>query len=254
MKNMHSVSDDDFDKLFQDRLYSYEAEPNDAVWAGITEQLGTRKKKQPFPILTIAAASMAAFIGFGIWLAETKEPMRLSGKADRISTESPVVESAAPAIAKREVVTEKSVALKSLVAKIAPAPVQKNDPVSRPKSEIKTPTSLKVAALNSSSETALGIDEPIERNEDKSNTSVISGKSSLKEAVMLSLAPETEIQPEEVEQYQKQKRIKSVGSLVNFVVSKVDKRKEKIIEFEDGDEGTKVSGLNLGLLKFKAKD
>jgi hypothetical protein len=53
---------------------------------------------------------------------------------------------------------------------------------------------------------------------------------------------------------QKAKKINSVGSFVNFVVSKVDKRKNKIIEFEDGDEGTMVSSVNLLLLKYKAKE
>jgi hypothetical protein len=45
-----------------------------------------------------------------------------------------------------------------------------------------------------------------------------------------------------------------VSSVVNFVIGKVDKRKDKLIEFEDNDEGTKVKSMNLILLKFKAKN
>jgi hypothetical protein len=69
-----------------------------------------------------------------------------------------------------------------------------------------------------------------------------------------SLAISTKADDEMQDMTPKQTRIKSVGSLVNFVVGKVDKRKNKIIEFEDNDEGTKVSGLNLRLLKFQSKD
>src|SRR5690606_128833 len=41
------------------------------------------------------------------------------------------------------------------------------------------------------------------------------------------------------------KKITSIGSLVNFVVSRVDHREDKIIEFMDGEEGSEVSGINL---------
>jgi len=40
---------------------------------------------------------------------------------------------------------------------------------------------------------------------------------------------------------------------VNFVIAQVDKREDKLIEFTESDEGTEVSGINLGLLKIKSK-
>jgi hypothetical protein len=49
-------------------------------------------------------------------------------------------------------------------------------------------------------------------------------------------------------------RIKSIGGLVNFVIAQVDKREDKIIEFRDGEEGSEVSGINLGPLKFKNRN
>ena len=49
-------------------------------------------------------------------------------------------------------------------------------------------------------------------------------------------------------------KIKSVGSLINFVISRVDKREDKIIEFKDGKEGSAVSVINLGLIKFKSRN
>ena len=50
-----------------------------------------------------------------------------------------------------------------------------------------------------------------------------------------------------------QRKIRSIGSLVNFVIAKVDKREDKLIEFKDSDEGSEVSGINLGLVKIKSK-
>jgi hypothetical protein len=49
------------------------------------------------------------------------------------------------------------------------------------------------------------------------------------------------------------RKIKGVGGLVNFVIAQVDKREDKLIEFTESDEGTEVSGINLGLLKIKSK-
>ena len=49
------------------------------------------------------------------------------------------------------------------------------------------------------------------------------------------------------------KKIRSIGGLVNFVIARVDKRDDKIIEFKEGAEGSEVSGINLGLVKFKSR-
>jgi hypothetical protein len=49
------------------------------------------------------------------------------------------------------------------------------------------------------------------------------------------------------------KRVKGIGGLVNFVIAQVDKREDKLIEFTESDEGTEISGINLGLLKIKSK-
>ncbi|TZF81294.1 hypothetical protein FW774_18650 [Pedobacter sp. BS3] len=49
-------------------------------------------------------------------------------------------------------------------------------------------------------------------------------------------------------------RIKSVGDIINFVVSKVDKRPEKLLQFQDSDEGAEVTGINLGLVKYRSRN
>jgi hypothetical protein len=48
--------------------------------------------------------------------------------------------------------------------------------------------------------------------------------------------------------------IHSLGDLVNVLVAKVDKRKDKIIEFTADDDGeSTVTGLNLGIIKLKKR-
>jgi len=45
--------------------------------------------------------------------------------------------------------------------------------------------------------------------------------------------------------------IHSLGGLINAVVARVDKRRDKIIEFTDDDDETNVTGVNLGIIKIK---
>ena len=248
MKNMQPMLDDDFDKLFKEKLYSYETEPANTVWAGITEKLDPGKKKRSFPILRIAAASLAAIIGLGIWLAETKEPMKLTAGSD-----------AFPAMREQQEV-KAPLRPENSDTNIQPAkPVAEEVEVITSKPKVKAAKALASVSVPSSHKIEIvkaEVDEDtapsVTMIEEKEKT--VTARIRPKEVQALALASETAIQQEEDVLQQKQRRISSVGSLVNFVVSKVDKRKEKIIEFEDGDEGTKVSGLNLGLLKFKAKE
>ena len=47
-------------------------------------------------------------------------------------------------------------------------------------------------------------------------------------------------------------KIHSFGDLVNLVVDKVDKRKDKVLEFtDDGDGDSNLTGVNLGIVKIK---
>jgi hypothetical protein len=47
-------------------------------------------------------------------------------------------------------------------------------------------------------------------------------------------------------------RIHSFGDLVNVLVAKVDKRKDKVIEFTADDDGeSNITGVNLGIIKIK---
>jgi len=45
--------------------------------------------------------------------------------------------------------------------------------------------------------------------------------------------------------------IRNLGGLINAVVAKIDKRRDKIIEFTDDDDETNVTGINLGIIKIK---
>ena len=49
-------------------------------------------------------------------------------------------------------------------------------------------------------------------------------------------------------------KMHSLGDLINAVVAKVDKRKDKFIEFTDKDEESLITGVNLGIFKIKKEE
>lgn len=247
MKNMHSVSDEDCDKLFRDKLYSFETEPSDAVWGSITEQLNSGKEVRSFPILRIAAASMVVMIGFGMWLAATKKPMRLTGTKNTISI-SPTQETRKVSVQPPNQVVE-SVPVQ-IASKVKMVPVSVASTVARKsqtreeKLVITVDTEQLEGKEDIKSVIAAVKEQPAAENESLAE----------KQAPSMTLASQPVIELGENESPLRPAKIRSVGSLVNFVVSKVDKRKNKIIEFKEGDEGVVVSGIDLGLLKYKSKD
>lgn len=243
MKKIDPVTDKDFDKVFREKLYPIEMQPADSVWEGISKQLDINKKKRSFPVLWLAAASMAAVVGAGVWFSSQKEPMKLTGTAD-VNIEEAIIQPV-PKVAVN-VDSKKSTLKETKVLLSIPKRISKSK-----KSVISKVASSEVSIAQASS---LKEDKPVENPVAASAKQETGYKAATieiqAEPQVLALA-EPEIAPDEPQV--KERKIRSVGSLVNFVVSKVDKRKNKIIEFEDGDEGTMVSGLNLGPLKFQAK-
>ena len=49
------------------------------------------------------------------------------------------------------------------------------------------------------------------------------------------------------------KGIRNVGDVVNLIVNKVDKRKDKFIQFRTDDDDSSISAINIGPFKFGKK-
>ena len=242
MKDQGKFSDNDFDALFKEKLSSLEIKPTGKVWKGISEQLHNGKRKRNFPVLWIAAASMAAIIGVGFWLSSTKEPMQLTGTTGlKPNTELPAT--VEKDIAKKIEVLPLEEKREYKIKLVRTKPVKKSTEIS--KSRTFEPNDMNRPSVAKIGEKELEASAKI----DQEKTDIQSLTNVKEDLPVLAQVPDADVVEEP-----RQKRIKSVGSLVNFVVGKVDKRKNKIIEFEDDDEGTRVSGLNLGVLKFQAKE
>ena len=262
---MHPISDKELHKLFQQRFGDLEIEPSAAVWEKITGTMDQKRRKKAFPSFWMAAASIVVLISAGLLYFRPQEVIKLQGStemAQNIEGNSSRSElSEAPLSIEAPLYSTQSE--KANLPEFSPvnaSEVKSNEyslvqmsPVTEP--EVKVPAAEPVVIAS----------EPVKKvNQVQPKKSVkvpnrYSGDQSALDVTQPDMMakvdfPEDGINPDEDEsEVRGQKKIRSIGSLVNFVIAKVDKREDKIIEFKDSDEGSEVSGINLGLVKIKGK-
>jgi hypothetical protein len=240
------MSDKEFDKQFRGKFEDFEITPSPMVWETINKNLPGTKKK-PFPSFQLAAASVATLVAVGLWLTPGKEPLKLYGKAKIEETTVPAKierHSYSEALRVSEIEIEEPIRKEPTLARARlsqKAKVWKDEqPQGRVSADENKPVPVPDAPL---------LTERVDTNEklqDRSLSVTYSSKKAQQE--ILALHEETDSTADK-----SRHRIKSFGDLVNFVVARVDKRRNKIIEFSKDDEGEEISGLNLGVLQYKTR-
>ncbi|WP_207429729.1 hypothetical protein [Pedobacter sp. SYSU D00535] len=249
---MSITSDKEFDKVFKDRFDSFELDPPPAAWTGIVQELDRVKSKKPFPYVWVAAASLAAVLT-ALWFAPPNEGMRLHGKTEvqQVPVEA---NREIPAEVTEPETTQMMAAITPVEEIAAPVPAQIKSKIrvsiepEGAKVE-REESSIALVAAETEGERAPELTEATALPEERPATFTQARPSRKETLTMLAAAEEAEL-----EESRARRKIKSVGDIVNFVVGKVDKRKDKIIEFANEEEGNVVSGINLGLLQFKSKE
>jgi len=263
---MHPISDKDLDKLFQKRFGEFELEPSAAVWERISETMDRKTKRKVLtPTFWMAAASVLILISAGLWFYRPVEVIELHRDAKVTnqplsSPELPLVNetiipdahlkkdkepvqpqtkyvnvAVVPAIQSKESRLPEPVPAaelenklpavqQTLIAELVPVPNKES--IAKPRKEPKVPKRY------TGDQSTLDVTQP--------------------DMIAKADLPEEESAFTDSEN-KGQAKIRSVGSLLNFVIAKVDKREDKVIQFRDGDEGSEVSGINLGLVKIKGR-
>jgi len=259
---MHPISDKELDKLFQQRFGDLEVEPSNDVWGNISNKLDNKVSgKRSFSIFWMAAASVIVVISAGLWFTRPVEIVKLQ-RSPEMAQEK--VEILAPSIMKEpitEPVQEEPILVElnpgltefatekpavndfKLVAEISPTTPELKPAVEQPQQVIASAV----------------VKKPI-ATQPKQSVKVperYSGDQSLLDVTQADLIAKADI-PEEQTMDEEHvsagnKRIRSIAGLVNFVIARVDKREDKLIEFKDGTEGSEISGINLGLVKIKSR-
>lgn len=255
---MHPISDKELDKLFRQRFDEFEVEPSDAVWGKISDQLNDQKVgKKSYSSLWMAAAGIILVLSAALWLFRPVEVIKLQGVA-QIKEES---NQAAPAHepAKEIInIAPDSDSDPKLAAAVADtkAPEKNTD---MPNVQIKVQEDIQPQLAKEVVTIAVNKDKAPLIQESKPKP-VIPQADSFDKVVEGDVYAQSLVKSDITEQIQAettvstgQRKVKGIGGLVNFIIAKVDHREDKIIEFKDGDEGTELAGLNLGLVKFRSR-
>ena len=241
---MEPISDKDLDKLFKQRFEDHKTEPSAKLWSQINDELNEPvKKKKSNSVYWTAAASVLILVSATLYLYKPVEVIQLRGK-----TESGELVIAKPNPIKTVKEAEN---IPQVTASINPErKLNQNQTVlktsaNKPNSEAKEGQRLNRVKSN---------EILLTKNQTKiQNSNPVIAKPVASEQ-MLAVA-EIPIMPvAEIETDVPKRRVKGIGGLVNFVIAQVDKREDKLIEFKESDEGSEISGINLGLIKFKSRN
>ncbi|RYE18936.1 MAG: hypothetical protein EOP51_20950 [Sphingobacteriales bacterium] len=255
------MQDKELDALFRAKLDGLEMEPSAHLWAGIATGLDAKKKKSSLKPYLAIAATILVLITTGI-LFIPKAKVNATYTAENKLTGQKPVNNTNPV---ETVVEQKS----GLAAVEAVASIQKVAAV-----HTKQPNGIVIHAkkeiVEQQPEVVPVQQEPL--------TAVVTQKTEVLNPVTpandVELSPKTistEAEPfrtkpvvmasanlpqNEVQETApvKKKKINSFGGLLNALVAKIDKRKDKLVQFSDNDGENNITGINLGIIKMKTEE
>lgn len=251
------MSDKEFDEMFREKFGSFEVEPSPETWSRIAKQLNKKKKNATYSWVW-TAAGIALFITAGLWWVRPEKTIKLRGQKTALEQVAKVAPSPVRSVAttegavkpEQELITASGAGDKKR-NRVILAKVETPGSRSEPSEERPTPSPAEMSAR--------GTYTPVETEHPGrvSIPTVVAMLNNEEPGKKLSLATANVMKnisdENSPEGYGQKPAIRSVGDIVNFVVSKVDHRKDKIIEFSDDDEGSLISGINLGLVKIKTR-
>lgn len=237
---MQPMSDKEFDKIFQERFDEFEVNPSKPFWPSIEERLKNKKRKNDFPLFWMVAASVIIVFFAGLYILRPNHTIRLHNDDNLQAVTQP--ERAIPQL-KEQLLIEKKVVRKKAFIK-SPVESQQVREVKRPD----MPAEQQAADVTDLNKMSAKIETHENHPLSQQAVIVIPNNSELKKEA----SPLSDSSFHTAPVVAGRTRIKSVGDLVNFVIAKVDQREDKVIEMSDNDEGTSISGINLGVLKIKS--
>lgn len=258
------MQDKDFDKLFNSKFEDFEVEPSPIVWKNITNELEGKKTAMPWMTYLGMAATVAVVFTAG-WLflrGDSQSGQKHHNYANLVNHRSkpqttPVVKLPEP-----------------LVSDSASANNDKTETMaSNNNHQHKTISPVNKATEPVTNKTDGATKEP--QQEINTNQQLIAQTTAPATAPAKLIIPDVQLSPKtidavaatpvekpvtiittekETEETTPKRGIHNLGGLINALVSKVDKRPHKFIEFSDeadDDAETNLTAVNMGPLKFK---
>jgi len=260
-----NTQDKEFDDLFRSKLDGFEVEPSAQVWAGIDARLDGKKRRSIIPMLSIAASMILLIAAAVLFIPEGENikpghPKKNGPAISRIKpvTAKPVQDTPVNTVIKKDaepanIIANSRVAgvqhhTKKMEAPVTPAEqpapvVVKQAPAKEEDQQLIAAAPTKPAEITTpvvpGPETQLSIKQPttIETTGTNPTNTLTAAQPAL---------------TQQAKPVVKRHGIHNFGDLVNIVVAKVDKRKDKLIEFTDTDDDeSTITAVNIGPVKIK---
>jgi hypothetical protein len=251
------MQDNEFDGLFRNKLNGFESEPSEKVWTGIDGELD-KKRIALLPWLSVAASIIVLASAGILFIPKGHKDDHTENNIARNHT-TPVTVKRAEQVA------------------VSIAPVKKDEPVKKEQKintkrykmqSIGAPVPVKPDEIIVTNEPIKPVEQPsviaqiVPPKPDQVKQGVVPGpetqlvvKRNIDSAMSvakpaLAAATRPEMKPETP--VAKKHGIRNFGELVNLVVAKVDKRKDKAVHFTDDDDGdgSTLTAVNIGLVKI----
>jgi len=263
------MQDNELDRLFRSKLDDFEAQPSAGVWDGIAGELNAGKRKKALmPFLSIAASILILVVA-GVWFIPQKAKVNSNYPVQNriVKTAQPVSNPTSTKNHSKPASLKSSHPVKLNEAYIAAnkgthshhikapgyIPVKSVITVTKQEASVKPEDKAELAMLPQKEqdikavvpddETPLTIKEPAQE------------PSSFITKPTLAATQIPAVNKENAVLVKAKHKIRTLGDLINVVVAKVDKRKDKIIEFTDTDDDeSNITGVNLGFVKIKKED
>ncbi|WP_460692490.1 hypothetical protein [Mucilaginibacter puniceus] len=250
------MQDKEFDRLFNSKLDNFEIQPSPMVWDKIADELHEKKARRSIVPYISIAASIVILVSAGLlFFNQTEEtyvkPVKRGEGVAKATKPETFVNTIKSTVITTPEITKASTNKLATVSKhpvfIAPKVIA-DEPVNR--IIIESNDQVMPDPLTSN-QPSLVIIAPVQKDpvmevpdKETSFVAVIENKQQVTETTS------TEI----IETSVKKRGIHSLGGLIGALVAKVDKREDKLIEFTENEEnGSTITGLNLGLIKIKRK-
>lgn len=241
------MSDKELDQLFQSKLEDFEEMPSADLWAKIDKRVEKKSKSGNYQWVYRIAACL--LVGLAVWLLlPAKKPVtQIAKKQEPVERQLKPVED--------NLLIEKSIKEEQLAQ--AKRPTYKKPVVEQVKA--KPSLSARTEIADQVEEAAIEKAPEIRSNHvelpDLVLAAAIKTDGHFAELNVQDVKPLTITNSADNEDgisEKRQARVKSLGGLINLVIAKVDKREDKIIEFDESDEDeSNLTALNLGILKIK---
>jgi hypothetical protein len=263
MEKGMNMQDKEFDDLFRAKLDNFETEPSAQVWQNIDAELNGKKSGRGIGFILSIAASVIVLITAGILFIPQKGVV----KHDHPDSNQVVVNNLKPTVVKPE-----NTSVAATVAKKAEQAAVAQTPAKFANSSHQTKIIGSPVTPEVQNTLAVAKGEPVEQAEQPALASATVSKQepivldpvnvnpAIKQsvdnsAISLPVQPvlaSTDVPAKATKQVVKKHGIHNFGDLVNLVVAKVDKRKDKVIEFTDNDDDeSTITGVHLGAIRIK---